>query len=685
MSPQARDPGTPLRVRDSERGFTLIEVAVTIAIVAIVACASVWMLGMRPGALRHAVDEYDSALSVAHALAATSGNGATMVFAPHGNAGFTIRVYRGRPTSANAVTPTNTFVATSDTAISERTLGSPPFAIFFDSAGYATGKASYPQLDALGNATFATIAAQPPCPGSGILLTFTSPQGVTDTRQLPCAGVALSGTGAPNPTPTPNAPRISPTAMVAHWTNDRNGALKFRVAEYGYAHWFAKGDAACDAISTYAAPNTPYNPPTDPNEASLPPAPPASTPYSYPDTTSNPDEPIAPFELWPLSAQPGTCTLTVVDDYGQQVHASVQVMGDLTPDQPSLTFDSPAAPPQTVTLTKTWDSEPLQLNIGGNCLTVVTWSARTTSTPSSPGAVPASAQITVSPQSVHACTMLVGDQYGEPLVSIPIDVKAAALATWPESVVMGVGGAAMPNGCYGAAKNTGGGADPLASLPGWVVSQVGQYIMTDGNGCYTDSNGTPVSPNSPACAVIGGSCTTPPKRVSSTQNCHDGATEIDQTTSYSFLGSGGGPPPGTIVTNPDGSQTITRTATGYIYEWERITTVTRQPTTCRTSSKMQNILAATISSLATTDPVGGVVYEPDQSTKTFIVQANWDTCNGTSATETGWLPTIPQGVSAAVRTVKPGSSAGSCTMALTDGTTSTLAIDHGLIDISVLP
>jgi hypothetical protein len=94
------------------------------------------MLSMRPAALRGALDDFDANLAAAKALAASSGNGATLVFAPQvgGALGFTLRVYSGRPTASGSVTASNTMAAISATSVSEAHFGKPPFAIFLNSA-----------------------------------------------------------------------------------------------------------------------------------------------------------------------------------------------------------------------------------------------------------------------------------------------------------------------------------------------------------------------------------------------------------------------------------------------------------------------------------------------------------------------------------------------------------------------
>ena len=84
-----------------EHGFTLIETVVAVGIsVMLLVAGGVWMLGMRPGALRNAADDFDANLVAARAIAAGSGNGATVVFLPRiGTPGFIMRVYSGRPTA----------------------------------------------------------------------------------------------------------------------------------------------------------------------------------------------------------------------------------------------------------------------------------------------------------------------------------------------------------------------------------------------------------------------------------------------------------------------------------------------------------------------------------------------------------------------------------------------------------
>lgn len=528
-------------MRSTEAGFTMIEMVIAVAIGLIVlAAGGMWLLSMQPGALRAAVNDVDADFAAAQAIAESSGNGATLVFAPRagGVPGFTLRVYSGRPNASGAVTPTTVMAVTSETAIGEKTFGSPPFAIFLNSAGYATGSAGYPALDAQENPTFTVIAAQPPCPPGGIVLTFTSPQGATATRTYAC-NTMVAGTSASDPTPTPNPPHISPTYLLAHDTSDA-GPLRFKAAEYGYYHWYAstKNGAACQTLAsqTGAAPASfaspwPYAQPSPAAQSSASPAPPNLAPYTWP--SGDPNDPPAWFQLTPTLHDGGLCTVTVADDYNQSGAVTVQVMGDLTASTASLSLQVGKGS-QTVGFSKVFDSEKLLLSAGGRCLGVISVATASGSYPSSPSSTPATASVTVTPVSAGSCVMQVEDQYGE-IVSIAIDVKAAQqdFLTWPAQLVVGSGGAAVgttagviaasdvplvarvapllnallgggvaraasSGPCYAWALQSGvtapaGGATPApsqvdASIPSSIAGDLGLGVTTDG--CIVKSDGS---------------------------------------------------------------------------------------------------------------------------------------------------------------------------------------------------
>jgi prepilin-type N-terminal cleavage/methylation domain-containing protein len=475
-----------------ERGFTLVEIVVAVGIsVILLVAGGAWMLGMRPGALRNAADDFDADFAAARAIAGGSGNGATIAFLPRiGTPGFIMRVYSGRPTASGAVTTTNVMDVTSGATVSEATFGSPPFAIFLNSAGYPTGTGQYPNVSGT-SVSFPVIAQQPPCPSNGIVLTFANAQGATATRSLQC-NADVAGAATADPSPTPNVPKLAPSFMLAHWTSD-TGPLHFIAAEFGYFHWYASAignTCATQSSDTGAPPATfangwPYSL-TTAGEMSASPAPPAA-PYSWP--TGDPNDPPATFRLSPVLHDGGLCTVRIVDDYNQEADANVQVMGDLQSSLSSLTFLSPTAPAQTLTFGKTFDSETLNLQAARSaCAGVV---AVTIPPPpaaqSAPSTTPTLATMTVTPVSAGSCTLVVGDQYGEPTIAIPINVKAAAtLSVWPPAVEYPLAGTSLGPCAANQARAFDG--------TGWsstdVLADQSQYgITTDANGCITGPSG----------------------------------------------------------------------------------------------------------------------------------------------------------------------------------------------------
>ena len=506
---------------ERERGFTLIEIVVAVGVTAILMLAGgIWLLGWHPGALRNAADDFDAQLAAARAIAATSGNGATLAFVPATvGPGFVLRVYSGRPTAAGAVKNGNVMALSSTATVSEATFGKPPFAIFLNSGGYPTGTASYPSVASDGTVSFPAIATQPPCPAGHIVLTFINAQGVRATRTLPCNAALSAGTGgSPVPSPTPNAPVVHPPFMLAHWTSD-NAPLHFVAAEFGYTHWFASmigNTCNVQSSDTGAAPvnfasGWPYAQPNSPNELTLAPPVPGA-PYSWPN--GDPNDPPAPFQLSATPGDGGLCGVRIEDDYGQEADAFVQVMGDLTllaPSSPAITFASPTAAAQTLTFGQTFDSETLLLQAGATaCAGVATVAIPLPPlAQSSPTTTPTTATLSIAPVGVGTCTLLVGDQYGEPTLSLTIAVKNpyTAFDSWPEELELGVGGAAiaitprtnddaaraiLTLGCYATALMSDGVTpDPVPAAIASFASSVGIYV--DATGCFVNASGTPVS------------------------------------------------------------------------------------------------------------------------------------------------------------------------------------------------
>jgi prepilin-type N-terminal cleavage/methylation domain-containing protein len=432
---------------NAQRGFTLVEIAVALGILGFFLVAGMWAMAAHPAALAAATDDVDSALASARAIAASSGNGATVVVAPSTNGkGFVMRVYRGRPNAAGAVAPTNAMPVVAEASVREKTLGSPPFAFFVDSAGNASGIARYPSFDANGDPDFSQIAQEPACPAGGFALTITNLQKTASvTRTLPCRIVAAAAP-VPLASPTPNVPIVTPKSLLFHWPADAQQS--FVATEWGYTHWFASstGFGCGDATAVY--PNvlpSPYSAPQNPSEPLQPPQPPSDTPYSYPSSGSGMNDAPAAFLLQPQNG--GLCTASIEDDYHQTASASVAVMGWLTAvysgtsvthASGALTIPASALSDQgssvTIGLEKGYDTSPLQplVTFTGNNATACTQDVMVTSaggtTPNTPSSNPATASVTLTvnalPPAALSCTGVLWNHYSDK--SAPPDAAAQA-------------------------------------------------------------------------------------------------------------------------------------------------------------------------------------------------------------------------------------------------------------------
>ena len=158
-----------------QRGATLIEVLVSAAIAVLIAAGLAASFSSGPAAAASAAAQFDAALAYARALAASTGNGATLVVSQN-----ELRVYAGRPTSDGALTASALApVEIPGAQVGEATLGPAPLAVFVNGAGHAS-------MAAFSGPTPAPLAQEPACPrGSAWLLTFSDAR-AQEHRSLPC-------------------------------------------------------------------------------------------------------------------------------------------------------------------------------------------------------------------------------------------------------------------------------------------------------------------------------------------------------------------------------------------------------------------------------------------------------------------------------------------------------------------
>ena len=499
-----------------QRGFTLVELVVAVGIVALLAVAATLSLALRPGALRATVASFDASFATARAIAATSGNGATIVVAPRSDAhgrlpGFTLRIYRGRPTAANAVALADVPAVVAEADVREAALGAPPFAIFLSSAGNASGLASYPTFASDGTPRFAPIAAQPPCPSGGLSLTFSSAH-ASQTRVLPC-GARAFGSPVPIATESPAPLLVTPKTLIFHWPG---APIQWFVAtEWGYTRWFAADAFACGtSVAAFPQddPAPPYSPPHSPEDANADPLAPAGVPVSYANAPDSMQDAPARFPLAPSSA--GVCTATVADAFGQRAAVGVQVMGQIEAGPETLTWASGDSSPKRVVLGKTWDGDRLDpVQVGSTCAGIAT------ATLSGRALVPAGVSESASVRAVTitpvtggggnvggSCAFSFASQYpGEPpaIVSIDIAGGAGAISVIPAAVEYPVAGGQLTS--MASVKPHDGGAFINALLGGGVALAFAPCPVNDAR-AFLDADMTAPDANDAALGTNGGGC-----------------------------------------------------------------------------------------------------------------------------------------------------------------------------------
>jgi len=191
-----------------QRGFSLVEITVAVAIIAVVAASSVaFALASRPTALWAATTQFDSMVSAARSIGAAYGDGATIfVSSSPGPSNFRADLYAHRPSATASATPMPSQVQPiiAQVAISEsQVLGAPPFAVIIHGNGDIGVRKNYSRGDPVSDAEL-------PCPPSNQLVFVFTVNGQTATRTITChTALAYGGQTkqlpppAAGPTPTP--------------------------------------------------------------------------------------------------------------------------------------------------------------------------------------------------------------------------------------------------------------------------------------------------------------------------------------------------------------------------------------------------------------------------------------------------------------------------------------------------
>ena len=232
-------------------------------------------------------DDFDAALGDARAIAAASGNGATLVFGPRtrnaqASPGFTLRVYQRAPRPRRERHADDRDALDSDAAVSEKTLGSPPFAIFIGASGHVSGAPAYPHSTIVQQPVSHRSSWNPRAPRADSFSPSRRRQS-PPKRTLACA---VTPPGGPAAESLARRRIFRPSRRVDWSTTGRPIRDSVVATEWGYTHWFA-ATAALRAAPVRRFPNvlpSPYTPAYSQPKPKRRPRRLHMTPYSYPNS-----------------------------------------------------------------------------------------------------------------------------------------------------------------------------------------------------------------------------------------------------------------------------------------------------------------------------------------------------------------------------------------------------------------
>jgi prepilin-type N-terminal cleavage/methylation domain-containing protein len=339
-------------VESRERGFTLVEVVIGVAIIATTAAAGIAIsLASRPAAVSAAAARFDALLDAARTEARAFDSGVTIAFtAPNANPaidGFQARLYRNRPSTGTLVALN---FAEIDAAVSLREreiLGTPGFALTIHHDGRVSGVTGYTPV---GQSSLPEVT----CPASGSYHFVFSAAGGQADRYVPCritlavsgpiayATIPPGGTSSPPPAngcgggPCSSAPPVQTSTCPPNSFLNGDGCIDSPLVVTPSSLLFLHPNSPTQLIkvteNSYAGPIQIAS--TSCNRSAL-------------TLEGGGNGPGTFFSA--ASMQPGICNFTVADNHGGSKNVLVTAYDVLTSSPSSLVFPSPSAPAQLIT------------------------------------------------------------------------------------------------------------------------------------------------------------------------------------------------------------------------------------------------------------------------------------------------------------------------------------------------
>jgi prepilin-type N-terminal cleavage/methylation domain-containing protein len=339
-------------VHTRERGFTLIEVVIGVAIIAMTVAAGITLsLASQPAAVSMTAARFDALLDAARTEARAYDTGVTIAFTATDVAsvasGFRARLYRGRPV-VGPLTALNFPGIDATVGVNESTsLRTPAFALTVHGDGYVSGIVGYIPSGS-------SSSPETACPASGAYHFVFSGAGRQAERYVPCVisraatgpisyATLAPGNGSVTPppggcvsvtcatTPPVQTSTCPPLSFLAG-----GGCIESPLVVNPTAIVIPRPGAAAVPLTAteahYSGPLQITSVSCAPNAVTV------SGGGTGPNTT---------FSV--TSAQPGICSIAIADDHGDAQTISVTTYGPLTVSPASLVFSSSTAAAQTIT------------------------------------------------------------------------------------------------------------------------------------------------------------------------------------------------------------------------------------------------------------------------------------------------------------------------------------------------